>query len=145
MARSRRLKVPVEDKVRVVLSVLAGEMSAAEAARRRGVSTASVGKWKQAFLEAGTKALDEIPSGPAGAQGTPEQRRLRMESEQLKLALAEATVQLQVWQTAPRGVREGQEIRWSGALCAPIAVVVWPKCPGSRPGPVASRIRRRVR
>nr|WP_218003452.1 helix-turn-helix domain-containing protein [Nocardia transvalensis] len=54
------MKIPVEDKVRVVLSVLAGEMSAAEAARRRGVSTASVGKWKQTFLEAGTKALDEV-------------------------------------------------------------------------------------
>ncbi|WP_197696418.1 hypothetical protein [Nocardia terpenica] len=49
MARSRRLKIPIEDTVRVVLSVLAGEMSAAEAARRRGVSTASVGKWKQVF------------------------------------------------------------------------------------------------
>ncbi|BCK56147.1 transposase [Nocardia wallacei] len=92
------MKIPVEDKVRVVLSVLSGEMSAAEAARRRGVSTASVGKWKQVFLEARTKALDEIPSGPAGAQGTPEQRRLRMENEQLKLALAEVTVQLRVWQ-----------------------------------------------
>ncbi|MEU2034256.1 transposase [Nocardia amamiensis] len=98
MARSRRSKIPVEDKVRVVLSVLSGEMSAAEAARRRGVSTASIGKWKQAFLEAGTKALDEIPSGRAGLQGSPEQRRLRMENEQLKLALAEATVQLRVWQ-----------------------------------------------
>jgi transposase len=30
--------------------------------------------------------------------GTPEQRRLRMENEQLKLALAEATVQLRIWQ-----------------------------------------------
>jgi transposase len=88
------LKIPVEDKVRVVLSVLSGEMSAADAARRRGVSTASVGKWKQTFLEAGAKALDEIPSGPAGTQGTPEQRRLRMENEQLKLALAEATTLL---------------------------------------------------
>ncbi|MEU7765036.1 hypothetical protein AB0B25_07930 [Nocardia sp. NPDC049190] len=57
-----------------------------------------MGKWKQALLEAGTKALDEIPSGAAGAQGAPEQRRLRMENEQLKLALAEATVQLRVWQ-----------------------------------------------
>lgn len=97
MARSRRLKIPVEDTVRVVLSVLAGEMSAAEAARR-GVSTASVGKWEQAFLEVGIKALEELASGPARAQGTPEQRRLRMENEQLKLALAEATVQLRVWQ-----------------------------------------------
>lgn len=98
MARSRRLKFPVENKVRVVLSVLSGEMSAAEAVRRRGVSTASVGKWKQAFLGAGTKALDEIPSGPGGGHGTPEQRRLRMENEQLKLAPAEATVRLRVWQ-----------------------------------------------
>lgn len=60
------------------MSVLSREMSAAEAARRRGMSTASVGRWKQTFLDAGPKALDEIPSGPAGAQGTPEQRRLRM-------------------------------------------------------------------
>ncbi|WP_174575765.1 hypothetical protein [Nocardia miyunensis] len=44
MARSRRLKIPVEDKVWVVLSVLSGEMSAAEAARRRAVSTASAGR-----------------------------------------------------------------------------------------------------
>ncbi|MEU6559243.1 hypothetical protein [Nocardia nova] len=66
------------------------------------MSTASVGKWKQAFLEAGTKALDEVPSGPAGAQGTPEQRRLRMENEQPKLALAEATVRLRVCSTVPR-------------------------------------------
>ncbi len=44
VARSRRLKIPVEDKVWVVLSVLSGEMSAAEAARRRAVSTASAGR-----------------------------------------------------------------------------------------------------
>ncbi|MEU4343991.1 hypothetical protein AB0H00_22450 [Nocardia sp. NPDC023852] len=41
-----------------------------------------MGKWKQAFLEAGAKALDEIPSRPAGAHGTPEQWRLRMEPHQ---------------------------------------------------------------
>ncbi|WP_280331407.1 transposase [Nocardia wallacei] len=98
MARSQRSKIPVEDKVRVVLSVLTGEVSASEAARRRGVSPMAVGKWKQSFLDAGTKALEDRPSGPAGAQGTPEQRRLRMENEQLKLALAEATVQLRIWQ-----------------------------------------------
>jgi hypothetical protein len=32
------------------------------------------------------------------ARGTPEHRRLLMENEQLKLALAEATVQLRIWQ-----------------------------------------------
>lgn len=42
MARSRRTKIPVEVKVRVVLAVLSGEMSGAEAARRHGVSDMSV-------------------------------------------------------------------------------------------------------
>lgn len=98
MARSRRTKVAAEDKLRVVLSVLAGEMSAREGARRLGVSPDSVIKWKHQFLEAGAQRLKEVPSGPAGRRGTPEQRRLQRENEELKLALAEATVQLRIWQ-----------------------------------------------
>ena len=43
-------------------------------------------------------SLQSVPRGPAGAKGTPEQRRLQIENEQLKLALAEATVQLRIWQ-----------------------------------------------
>jgi len=50
----------------------------------------------------GDQAGGEVPSGAAGPQGPPEQRRLRMENEQLKLTLAEATVQLRVCSTAPR-------------------------------------------
>jgi transposase len=98
MARSRRTKIAPEDKLRVVLSVLAGEMSCREAARRLGVCADSVVKWKHQFLEAGAQRLHEIPSGAPGRKGTPEQRRLQMENEQLKLALAEATVQLRIWQ-----------------------------------------------
>jgi len=98
MARSRRTKIPVEVKMRVVLAVLSGEMSGAEAARRHGVSDMSVSKWKQQFLDAGRQRLEEQPSGPAGHRGTVEERRLRSENEQLKLALAEATVQLRIWQ-----------------------------------------------
>ena len=98
MGRSRRMKVAPEDKFRVVMSVLAGEMSCREAARRLGVSPDSVVKWKHQFLEAGARRLEEVPAGPSGTKGTPEQRRLQMENEQLKLALAEATVQLRIWQ-----------------------------------------------
>lgn len=58
----------------------------------------SVSKWRHTFVDAGTHALDERRSGPAGVQGSPEQRKLRAESEQLKLALAKATVQLRIWQ-----------------------------------------------
>jgi len=98
MVRSRRTKVPADEKLRFVLSVLAGEMSAREAARRCGVSPDLVLKWRNQFLQAGAQRLEEVPSGPAGKAGSPEQRRLRIENEQLKLALAEAMVQLRIWQ-----------------------------------------------
>lgn len=98
MARSRRTKIAAEEKTRFVLSVLAGEMTCAEAARRCGVSAGLVHKWRNQFLAAGAERLEEVPSGAAGRAGSAEQRRLRMENEQLKLALAEATVQLRIWQ-----------------------------------------------
>lgn len=42
--------------------------------------------------------IDRYQSGSAGAGGTAEQRRLKMENDDFKLALAEATVQLRIWQ-----------------------------------------------
>ena len=43
---SRAPVFPVEEKVRIVLSILAGEVSVAEAARRAKASEQSVGNWK---------------------------------------------------------------------------------------------------
>jgi transposase-like protein len=45
--------IPAEKKTRIVLSVLAGEMSIAEAARKEKVSEQSIGRWKTEFLEPG--------------------------------------------------------------------------------------------
>ena len=45
--------IPAERKTRIVLSVLAGEMAMAEAARREKVNEQSIGRWKTDFLEAG--------------------------------------------------------------------------------------------
>ncbi|APE19176.1 hypothetical protein BOH72_14540 [Mycobacterium sp. WY10] len=81
-----------------MIAILAGEMTGAEAARRCGVSAVQVTKWKHQFLEAGSARMQEVPSGPAGRSGDPEQRRLKLENHELKLALAEATVQLRIWQ-----------------------------------------------
>lgn len=86
----------IEQKVRIVLSVLAGEMSMAEAARRHGVSNVTVARWRDEFIAAGRTGLEERISGPSTMSAT--ERRLRAEAEQLKLALAEATVQLRIWQ-----------------------------------------------
>ena len=53
----RPAKHSVDFKLRVVLGVLRGEMTGAEAARRHGVSKTSIGKWKDAFIRAGREGL----------------------------------------------------------------------------------------
>jgi len=70
-------------------------LSLAEAARRHGVSSATVGNWRDRFVDAGKAGMDRSRPGPDGGQSQTE-RRLRHECEQLKLALAEATVQLRI-------------------------------------------------
>jgi transposase len=49
--------IPAERKTRIELSVLAGEMTIAEAARREKVSEQSIGRWKADFPEASKTAL----------------------------------------------------------------------------------------
>ena len=55
--------IPAEQKARIVMSVIAGEMSVAEAARREKVSEQSIGRWKADFLEAGKSAEGRL--GPS--------------------------------------------------------------------------------
>jgi transposase len=76
-----------------LLSVLAGEMTVAEAARRNKVSETSVAKWKAQFLESGRAGL------AAGGASRPSGREeaLEAEVEELKAALGEAHVELRVW------------------------------------------------
>jgi transposase len=48
-------QVSVDEQIQIVLAVLAvltGELSLAEAARRHGVSSATVGNWRDRFVEA---------------------------------------------------------------------------------------------
>jgi transposase len=99
MSRSKgQPQLPIEQRVQVVLSVLAGEITVSEAARRHGVSPTAVAKWRDKFIESGKAGLDSPMPGPSGRAGTQTERKLRVEAEQLKLALAEATVQLRIWQ-----------------------------------------------
>src|SRR5207247_9639732 len=48
---------PVEEKVRIVLAVLRGEVSMTEAARRERVSETSIAAWRDQFLDGGRAAL----------------------------------------------------------------------------------------
>jgi transposase len=89
--------LPPEEKVRIVLSILAGEMTVAEAARRAKVSEQSVGTWKRQFLESGRAGL-------AGKSG-PSTREQQLEAQVVDLtqALGEAAVELRVWKKSAEG------------------------------------------
>ena len=90
--------ISAERKTRIVLSVLAGEMSIAEAARREKVSEQSIGRWKADFLEAGKTALAAGRSGPSTRE-----EQLEAQVEDLTQALGEAAVELRVWKKSAEG------------------------------------------
>ena len=90
---SKLSKKSPEAKLRVVLSVLRGELSAAEAARRAGVAEQTVQGWKKAFSDAAREALAQ-----GRRQRSSRELELEAENEELKAALGEAHVQLRVWQ-----------------------------------------------
>lgn len=90
--------IPAERKTRIVLSVLAGEMSIAEAARREKVSEQSIGRWKADFLEVGKTALAAGRSGPSTRE-----EQLEAQVEELTQALGEAAVELRVWKKSAEG------------------------------------------
>ena len=89
---------PAEEKTRIVLSVLAGEMSVAEAARKAKLSEQSVGNWKRQFLEAGRSGLAAGRSGPSTREA-----QLEAEVVELTQALGEAAVEFRVWKKSAEG------------------------------------------
>ena len=95
---SRPPAFSAEQKVRIVPSILAGEITAADAARRFKVSEQSIGTRKRRFLEGGRAGLESKAAGAVSREA-----QLEAEVEELKAALGEATVELRVWKkSAPR-------------------------------------------
>ncbi len=91
-------QIPAEKKTRIVLAVLAGELSIAEAARKEKVSEQSIGRWKSDFLEAGKSALTAGRSGPSTRE-----QQLEAEVTELTRALGEAAVEVRVWKKSAEG------------------------------------------
>ncbi len=85
-------KFSAQEKLRIVLSVMRGESSVAEIARREKVSETSIAKWRDLFVEGGSQALE------AGARRGPNQREVELERqlEQVTTALGEASVELRL-------------------------------------------------
>src|SRR5680860_1601871 len=89
---SRPPTIPAEMKLRIVLSVLQGEVTVAEAARREKVSEQAIGNWKRQFLEGGKAGIEAGKSKPSTHE-----RQGEDEVAELTQALGEAAVEIRVW------------------------------------------------
>jgi transposase len=87
--RATRRQYGAEEKIRVVLEGLRGEISVAELCRREGISPTVYYRWSKDFLEAGKNGLVRDTRRDATAE---EVRDLKAENDALKRALAEAVL-----------------------------------------------------
>ena len=88
---ARPPKHSVDVKLTIVLSVLSGASTQAQAARRHGISETSIGKWKEQFVLGGRQGLEH---GQSAAKPTGREARLVEEVDDLTRALGEAHVEL---------------------------------------------------
>lgn len=87
--RQTRRKFTAEEKIRIVLEGLKGEVSIAELCRREGIMSNLYYRWSKDFLEAGKKRLqgDTVREATSSEVVT-----LRQEAEQLKQLVAELSL-----------------------------------------------------
>ena len=87
--KATRRQFSAEEKIRIVLEGLRGEIPVSELCRREGINPTVYYRWSKAFLEAGKNGLTKDTKRDAT---TDEVRGLKQENEELKRALAESTL-----------------------------------------------------
>jgi len=101
--RKTRKKYSAEDKIRIVIKGLRGEMSVAELCRKEGISQSLYYKWSKEFLEAGKARLAGDTKREADST---EVKEMRSEVEQLKLLVAELSLKNRVLKKSLLGLGE---------------------------------------
>lgn len=105
--RKTRKKYSAEEKIRIVLEGLRGEVSIAELCRREGINQNLYYKWSKDFLEAGKARLQ----GDTQRQATSgEVDNIRRENEQLKQLVAELALRNRLLKKTLLGPE--QEAEW---------------------------------
>ena len=87
--RATRRKFSADEKIRIVLEGLRGEIPVSELCRREGISASIYYKWSKEFLEAGKNGLTRETLRDATSD---EVKRLKAENSDLKKAVAELTL-----------------------------------------------------
>ena len=90
--RATRRRFTAEEKIRIVLEGLRGEMPITELCRQEGLQPSIYYKWSKAFLDSGKNGLTRETSRDATSG---EVRRLKEENEALKKAVAEIVLENQ--------------------------------------------------
>lgn len=85
----QRKNWPTDTKEQIVLAVIGGQLSVAEAARQHGVNESLIHTWKAQFIEAGRARL-------AGDRQGDRQTELERENERLKVLVGEKELALQI-------------------------------------------------
>ena len=91
--RKTRRKYSAEEKIRIVLEGLRGDLTIAELYRREGISENLYYRWSKDFLEAGKSRLVGDTKREANSKQV---KTLRQENEQLKLLVAELALKNKV-------------------------------------------------
>jgi len=90
--KATRRKFSAEDKIRIVLEGLRGQISITELCRKEGIAATMYYKWSKAFLESGKNGLTLDTKRDAT---TDEVRYLKEENQDLKKAVAELHLEVQ--------------------------------------------------
>ena len=98
--RRTRTKYSSEEKIRIVLDGIRGEISPAELCRRESISSNLYYRWSKDFLEAGKKRLQGDTVREASTQEVSE---LKKENGQLKQLVAEIALKNRVLKKSLNG------------------------------------------
>lgn len=90
--KATRRKFTAEEKIRIVLETLRGEIPVSDICRREGIAASLYYKWSKEFLEAGKNGLTKETLRDATSD---EVKKLKSENQQLKESLAEAILEVQ--------------------------------------------------
>lgn len=90
--RATRRKFSAENKIRVVLEGLRGEVPVSDLCRRESISPAIYYRWSKTFLDSGKNGLTRDTQRDATSH---EVRSLKEENDALKRALAESILDVQ--------------------------------------------------
>ena len=105
--RHTRKKYSSEEKIRIVLEGLRGEISIAELCRKEGINPNVYYKWSKDFLEAGKKRLEGDTLREANSE---EVNNLRKENTRLKNAVADLFIKMRILKKSPSGSDNGSDI-----------------------------------